>query len=304
MARHSPGLRKFPIIANSSSNGNYIFIHKSSRILFALFILDFAKNIPINISITASALMSENLPLRGGCSCGRNQYVIHPSISQEDSLQVLLEDKADQGKPVARFNYKLLMPTFNNAGRVLSLRVPLSRLRSTTYAFYPDETHHAIRRVFTPRNAPHSKRYFCGFCGTQLTYWSEESREEADWVCVSVGSLRGESLEILEEAGHFAGAGEKGRGATGEDKELDKGTAKRKHTRELSGTPWFEEMIEGSELGKLKRRRGWQESPDGKTQIEWEVVEFTAEDEAATSVDGGKHRIEVGGDGDAMKVDG
>lgn len=291
-------------MSQTSSNDSYTFIYINSRILYAPFPRDFAKNIPFKISITASALMSDNLPLRGGCSCGRNQYVIHPSISQEDSLQVLLEDKADLGKPVARCNYKFLTPTFNNTGRVLSLRVPLSRLRSTTYAFYPDETHHAIRRVFTPRNAPHSKRYFCGFCGTQLTYWSEESREEAEWVCVSVGSLRSESLEILEEAGHFAGAGEKGRDATDEEKELDKGTVKRKHMRELSGTPWFEEMIEGSELGKLKRRRGWQESSDGKTQIEWEVVEFNAEDEAATSVDDGKHRIEVAGDDDAMKVDG
>lgn len=268
------------------------------------FIFDFAKHIAKNISVAASAVMSDNLPLRGGCSCGRNQYVIHPSISREDSLQVLLEDKADQGKPVARFGFKVLMPTFNDTGRVLSLRVPLSRLRSTTYAFYPDETHHAIRRVFTPRNAPHSKRYFCGFCGTQLTYWTEESREEADWVCVSIGSLRSESLEILEEAGLFASAGEDESEVMSEEKELGKGRAKRKHMRELSGTPWFEEMIEGSELGKLKRRRGWQESPDGRTKIEWEVVEFTAEDEEATSVDGGKHRIEVGGDDDAMKVDG
>lgn len=248
--------------------------------------------------------MSDNLPLRGGCSCGRNEYVIHPSISREDSLQVLLEDKADQGKPVARFDFKVLMPTFNDTGRVLSLRVPLSRLRSTTYAFYPDETHHAIRRVFTPRNAPHSKRYFCGFCGTQLTYWTEEIKEEADWVCVSVGSLRRESLEILEEAGLFSSTGENESELTNEEKVLEKGRAKRKHMRELSGSPWFEEMIEGSELGKLKRRRGWQESPDGKTKIEWEVVEFTAEDEEETSVDSGKHRIQVGGDDDAMKVDG
>lgn len=121
---------------------------------------------------------------------------------------------------------------------------------------------------------------------------------------MSVGSLRRESLEILEEAGLFASAGENESELTGEEKELEKGRAKRKHMRELSGSPWFEEMIEGSELGKLKRRRGWQETADGKTKIEWEVVEFTAEDGETTSVDGGKHRIEVGGDDDAMKVDG
>lgn len=296
------------MISNSSAVPPMVprYILQTQKLTVSLCSLhsQFANHIANNISVVGSAPMSDNLPLRGGCSCGRNQYVIHPSISREDSLQVLLEDKADQGKPVARFDFKVLMPTFNDTGRVLSLRVPLSRLRSTTYAFYPDETHHAIRRVFTPRNAPHSKRYFCGFCGTQLTYWTEESREEADWVCVSVGSLRRESLEILEEAGLFASAGENESELTGEEKGLEKGSAKRKHMRELSGSPWFEEMIEGSELGKLKRRRGWQESPDGKTKIEWEVVEFTPEDEETTSVDGGKHRIEVGGDDDAMKVDG
>ncbi len=191
----------------------------------------------------------------------------------------------------------------------MSLRVPLSRLRSTTYAFYPDETHNAIRRAFTPRNYPHSKHYFCGFCGTQLTYWTEESREEADWVCVSLGSLGRESIEKLEEVGLFANVeeNEKEEGneeGNSKDNYEEKRMTKRKHIRELSGTPWFEEMIEGSELGKLKRRRGWRSSLDGKTQVEWEIVEYAAEDEENASVGGGKRKIEVPGDDAEMSISG
>lgn len=42
------------------------------------------------------------------------------------------------------------------------------------------------------------------------------------------------------------------------------------------GIPWFEEMIEGSRLGRLmKTRRGIGMSDDQSTRIEWEVSEWT-----------------------------
>lgn len=54
--------------------------------------------------------------------------------------------------------------------------------------------------------------------------------------------------------------------------------------------PWFEEMVEGSELGRVKRRRGGETSSDGKTTVEWEVVEIGGEEEGeATSTP--KHKI-------------
>lgn len=200
------------------------------------------------------------------------------------------------------FNAQLTRSTFTpRLGRVLSLRVPLSRLQSTTYAFYPDETHGAIRRVFTPRNAPHTKRHFCGFCGTQLTYWSEETREEADWICVSIGSLKSESLEKLEDAGLLAGAEENEKVETSDGNDGEKGTMKRKLNRESTGTPWFEEMIQGSELGKIKRRRGGQSSSDGRSKVEWEIVEFTADDEENSIVGTGKRKIEISEDDVEMR---
>ena len=47
--------------------------------------------------------------------------------------------------------------------------------------------------------------------------------------------------------------------------------------REFRGNPWFEDVIEGSELGRIRRRRGGESSADGKTQVEWEVMEFDGE---------------------------
>ncbi|MCJ1462422.1 hypothetical protein MMC07_001023 [Pseudocyphellaria aurata] len=229
--------------------------------------------------------MSEQTPLRGACSCGRNQYLIGTSFSPEETPQVLLEEKADQGKLVIE-------------SRVLSLRIPLSHLRSTTYAFYPDETHNAIRRAFTPQNAPHTKRHFCGFCGTQLTYWSEETREEAEWVCVSIGTLKSESLEKLEEAGLLAGAEENEKAETSDWNDGKKGTMKRKLK---IGTPWFEEMIQGSELGRMKRRRGGQSSLDGRRTVEWEIVEFTTDDEKDSIIGTGKRKIDITDDDVPMR---
>lgn len=41
------------------------------------------------------------------------------------------------------------------------------------------------------------------------------------------------------------------------------------------GIPWFEEMVEGSRLGRLMRaRRGMGVSDDNSTSIEWEVSEW------------------------------
>ena len=52
---------------------------------------------------------------------------------------------------------------------------------------------------------------------------------------------------------------------------------------ERLGEPWFEEMIEGSELGRLRRRRGGQSSTDGMTKVQWEVLEFDGEDDGGNS---------------------
>jgi hypothetical protein len=186
----------------------------------------------------------------------------------------------------------------------LSLRIPLSQIQSTTYAFYPDETHNSIRRVFIPQHAPETKRHFCGFCGTHLTTWSEINREEADWVCVSVASLKNESLERLDDAG-FLSAREDiesdvlqvGHHQHAEqDDDIGHGHG---FQRELvKGASWFDDMIKGSPLGRIRRRvttatAGGRTSSDGRSRVEWEIVEFQEGD------DGGDHDDE--GDGNQIQ---
>ena len=223
--------------------------------------------------------MEEGTPLAGSCSCGRNHYVIYAPLNPLRSLQLLFDERAEHGEPLCQFSFAAKTnPCF--IGRALSLRVPISRIQSTTHAFYDDETHSAIRRVFTPGHLPYTKRHFCGFCGTQLSHWSEQPPEEADFIFVNLGSLKNESIEKLEDAGILSEANtdKDGKPATTEDRSHGAVAQARSHGREVRGNPWFEEMIEGSELGRIKRRRGGESSADGKTRVEWEVVEFEGEE--------------------------
>lgn len=100
-----------------------------------------------------------------------------------------------------------------------------------------------------------------------------------------MGSLKNESVERLEEAGILSSA-------TGDENQLPKAVERdhqgirsleRKHEREVCGNPWFEEVIDGSALGRIKRRRGGQSSADGRTKVEWEVVEIGGDDEEITN---------------------
>jgi len=53
-------------------------------------------------------------------------------------------------------------------------------------------------------------------------------------------------------------------------------------TDENEGLPWFDTMVQGSKLGKM-RRHG--EKRDGKGwRVEWEIVEWTDGDEGAPGV--------------------
>lgn len=218
--------------------------------------------------------------LQGSCSCGRNHYIIISPPSIHETFSVIYNDE--------HCKYQRIKPALTN-GSALSLRIPLSHLRSTTYAFYPDETHSTIRRVFTPRHAPHTKRHFCGFCGTPLTHWSEEPEGAADWVHVNLGSLKSESVEKLADEGLL----ETSKDMT--DINQEGAIQTRPEGREIQGVPWFEEMIEGSELGRIKRQRGGQSSVDGRSKVEWEVVEFSGESAANT----GKRKLdEVGRESD------
>lgn len=187
----------------------------------------------------------------------------------------------------------------------MSLRIPLSQLHTTTYALYQDESHNEIRRVFTPHHAPHTKRQFCGFCGTALSHWSEENREEAEWICVNLSSLKDESVQRLEEAG-FLAAAEVEDSLEETKKPIQQTSSVQRHGegREARGIPWFEEMVEGSELGRIKRRRGGETSVDGSTRIEWEVVEIGRDDGDGDTTTTAKRKISKLEEGDEIPMRG
>lgn len=184
----------------------------------------------------------------------------------------------------------------------VSLRVPLAQIHSTTYAFFPDETPSTIKRVFTPHRAPHTKRHFCGICGTSISHWSEETPEEAEWIYVNIGSLKRDSMERLEDAGLLPSVWTEDKGTTQTATGATQMVANLNQGREVRGTPWFEEMIQGSELGKIKRRRGGETSSDGHTRVEWEITEFESNggDVAAASI--GKRKLGSVDHGDDVEM--
>jgi hypothetical protein len=172
------------------------------------------------------------------------------------------------------------------------LRVPLDWYQSSTRSFFPDETHSSIRRVFTPRHAPDTRRIFCGFCGTPLTFWTEQPQEEAEFMNISIGSLSSEDQRLLEELDLLpANSDEEESEAEPSSSALetamntsssvivpsigDSGISRSFRRGTAGGIPWFEEMVEGSRLGRLMRaRRGMGISDDQSTSFEWEISEW------------------------------
>lgn len=169
--------------------------------------------------------------------------------------------------------------------------MPLEWYNSSTYAFFDDESHSTIRRSYTPPCEQHSKRHFCGFCGTPLSYWTEEPAAYADYISLTLGSLASSDLRDLEELGLLPKEAL-------EDAQNDKQTidsviphADNNGAGE-QGIPWFETMVEGSRLGKMRTSRGKRTARDGRVQVEWEIVEWNAEDDdSQTPTTTGKRKL-------------
>ncbi|PWY90057.1 hypothetical protein BO70DRAFT_359046 [Aspergillus heteromorphus CBS 117.55] len=266
--------------------------------------------------------MTDIEPLRGSCQCGRNQYQIRLPDDVTDHAHVYFDASRDNRR-------------FHASPLTAWLRVPLTWYQSHTQSYFPDETHNTIRRIFSPHHAPHTQRVFCGYCGTPLTYWRDEPREEAEYMSVSIGSLHGDDQRMLEDldllppespsVSSDEEAEEEGEGSDDEEDEdneegeeeddEEKGFGRPKRARQvvvtpaaasqdvppsnvviprgtelsrsyrhgtLGGIPWFEELIDGSRLGRLmKTRRGVGVSDDQSTSFEWEVTEWTSGESGA-----------------------
>ena len=193
------------------------------------------------------------------------------------------------------------------------LRIPLAWYHSNTRAFYPDESHASIRRTFytplTPSTSTSSRlensstsntkqvrKQFCGYCGTHLNAWLEDDDDEGDkdrgggsqWMDVTLGSLWGESLGVLEGLGWL----NDDVSSNGDEEEEiatsgPRGILRQSAARSMSnrGLPFFEEMVDDSRLGKIKRRSGAHVGVDGRT-VEWHVVELEGEDGGGDAVMG------------------
>ena len=49
--------------------------------------------------------------------------------------------------------------------------------------------------------------------------------------------------------------------------------------------PWFETMLQGSSLGRVRRSRGKRQTQDGRVKMEWEVVELLPDEDGAAEDD-------------------
>ncbi|KPM41558.1 hypothetical protein AK830_g5040 [Neonectria ditissima] len=209
--------------------------------------------------------MTSLRPLRGGCQCGRNRYIIAIPQDRHNEAQVLFNTEPVHQIPLA-------------TPLAAYIRVPLSWYQSSTYAFFPDETHALIRRAYTHPSQQYSKRQFCGYCGTPLSYWSEEPPTEAEYIHLTLGSLLREDLRDLEDMGLIP---EDQDDKNTETLQNPPGTAADRSTalRQSYGVPWFDGMVDGTRLGRLRHSQGVRQSPDGRVKVEWEVVEYSGDSE-------------------------
>ncbi|KAK6088382.1 sodium bile acid cotransporter [Seiridium cupressi] len=200
----------------------------------------------------------------------------------EDS-EAMDENQEDQPVPGNRIASAAPLSAF--------LRVPLTWYHSRTFPFFQDETRPVIRRVYSHPSEENTQRTFCGFCGTPISYFTEQPRSEADYIQLTIGSLLTEDLHDLEELGLL----------TEDDIEDAMDIVPTNPTavtdsqltgRDFTHIPWFDSMIQGSRLGNARTSRGAQESRDGTMRVEWEITEWTGEDdgEASETATNGKRK--------------
>jgi hypothetical protein len=126
-----------------------------------------------------------------------------------------------------------------------------------------------------------------------LSYWCETPMtDEADYISVTLGSLSSTDLRDLEELGLLPK--EALDDAESEKAQInnaaissERGISEKDSTAEL---PWFETLVQGSKLGKMKTSRGRKTGANGQWTVEWEVLEWTAEDEEGNNANPAKRK--------------
>ena len=138
----------------------------------------------------------------------------------------------------------------------------------------------SIKRSFTSPYTPNSRRQFCGYCGTQLTSWNERTRDEADHISLTVGSLLDEDQEMLGELGFLPSSSESSDdevSVAGPSRTTDRSRTVARSEPQSRGAPWFEEIVRNTRLGRFKQQRGGH--TESGVHVEWEVTEWTEGDD-------------------------
>jgi hypothetical protein len=108
-----------------------------------------------------------------------------------------------------------------------------------------------------------------------LSYWSESPPSEAEYISLTLGSLEWSDLRDLDELGLLP------EGALGEWESGGKAPTmatviggEGQHAESHEVVPWFETMLQGSSLSRVRRSRGKRQTQDGRVRMEWEIVEL------------------------------
>ncbi|KAI3337035.1 hypothetical protein HD806DRAFT_518007 [Xylariaceae sp. AK1471] len=237
--------------------------------------------------------------LRGSCHCGRNQYAVQIPTTSSDLAQIIFDSNSNH-----RISSASPLSVF--------IRVPLTWYHSEAFPFFPDEARSTIRRSYAHPTERHTQRSFCGYCGTPLSYWSEQPPSEAEYIQFTVGSLLTQDLHNLQDLGLLPDD-------TENDEMVVPATIPEPRRHELIGRdttsiPWFDNLISGSRLGNMHTTRGVQHSRDGSVRVEFEVTEWTANDddeegegeayvsESSSTSTAGKRKRGLDADNDSIKM--
>ena len=116
---------------------------------------------------------------------------------------------------------------------------------------------------------------------------------------MNVGSLRNESIVRLEQGLEDDATSEKPQTA-----KAIPNPPSGDISREITGNPWFEETLESHDLGRIRRRRGGHTSADGKSKIEWEVVEVGGDEGEGTSPHAKRVNVQRDQEGNDIQMSG
>jgi hypothetical protein len=131
-----------------------------------------------------------------------------------------------------------------------------------------------------------------------LSYWTEEPRSEAKFIQLTLGSLSPRDLADLEDLGFLpspgsaSGSDEEEAGETGAGERddvsamLDEDATRNQQdlappVGRVGVVPWFETLTEGSRLDMLRKAQGQRMNKSGVVRVEWEVVEWSEEEDLA-----------------------